>query len=73
MGVALALVTEAVLSTGSGTTCTPSIIVGAECAPETSSVEEDTDVGEPEDATAEAEELRLAEEMKCSMLRPSLD
>ena len=48
MGVALALVAEGTSLADSGTTCTPSIIEGAECAPETSPVEEGTDVGETE-------------------------
>ena len=72
MGVALAPVIEAVLSAGSGTTCTPSTIEGVECAPETSSVEEGTGVGEPEGTTADDEVLGLGGEMLDAEAEPRL-
>ena len=73
MGVALAPVVEAASLADSGTTWTPSIIEGAECAPETSPVEEGTDVGEPEDTTAEAEVFGPAEGMADAETEPELE
>lgn len=74
MGVALALVVEATSLADSGTTWTPSIIEGAECAPETSPVEEGTDVGEPEDTVeTETEVFGAAEGMADAETEPELE
>ena len=73
MGVALALVIEATSLADSGTTWTPSIIEGADCAPETSPVEEGTDVGEPEDTTDETEVFWPAEGIADAETGPELE